>query len=237
MLPKISHPTFEVVIPSTKKKVKMRLMLVKEEKILLMAKESESQSDIARAVKQVVNNCLLDEKVDINKLAIFDIEYLFLKLRANSIDNVTKVSYKDTEDDTVYDFDIKLDEIEVKFPEGIDKTIKADEKIGIIMKYPEAFLMEEKQFSEISDPQEIFNLLVHSCIDKIYNGTEVINVDTVGEAELTEFIDSLNIETYQKIKSFLVNLPSMVYEIKYTNKLGNERQIVLRSLTDFFTLR
>ena len=108
MLPKIQYPVHTIIVPSTKKKVNFRPFLVKEEKILLMAKESEKDSDILMAVKQIVNNCSTDPKFDVNSLSIFDLEYIFLKLRAASVDNTIKISYKDLEDDKVYDFEIDL---------------------------------------------------------------------------------------------------------------------------------
>ena len=116
-LPKISYPTYTIKVPSTKKNVKFRPFLVKEEKLLLMAKESENNADILQSIKQIVNNCCLDENFDNEKLTIFDLEYIFIKLRAFSVDNIVKVSYKDEEDGQNYDFEVDLNSVEIDFPE------------------------------------------------------------------------------------------------------------------------
>jgi hypothetical protein len=130
-LPKIEHPIHKIKIPSTKKEVGFRPFLVKEEKLLLMAKESETPSDILSTIKQIINNCCLDPKFDINKLAIFDLEYIFLRLRAISVDNNVKVTYRDNEDQKLYDFDIPLNKVEIKYPE---KTAELLAKLAEIKK-------------------------------------------------------------------------------------------------------
>ena len=107
-LPKIDYPVYKIKVPSQKKESQFRPFLVKEEKLLLMAKESDNTSDILSAIKQIINNCSIDSKFDVNKLALFDLEYVFLKLRSISVDNIVKVSYKDNEDEKVYDFEIDL---------------------------------------------------------------------------------------------------------------------------------
>lgn len=234
-LPKITHPTFEVEIPSLKKKTKMRMMLVKEEKILLMAKESESPMDIMNAIKQVVNNCLTDNSVDIDKLALFDIEYLFLKLRASSIDNVTTVSYKDNEDEEIYKFDIDLSKVEVKFPENIDDVVVVNDKIKIALRYPSAAIFNDKTTFDNDD--ELFESIILSSIDKIFEGDNAISLDNYKREEIDEFMESLPIQAFQKVRDFIGNAPKLFYQIDYKNKFNNDRKIVLNNLNDFFTLR
>jgi hypothetical protein len=234
-LPKISHPTFEVDIPSLKKKTKMRLMLVKEEKILLMAKESESAADVMNAIKQVVNNCLVDTSIDVDKLALFDIEYLFLKLRSASIDNITNVSYRDNEDGEVYKFDIDLSKVEIKFPENIDDVVVVNDKIKIALKYPNASIFNDKTI--IDDNDEFFQMIVLNSIDKIFEGDNAIKLDNYKREEIDEFMESLPIQSFQKIRDFISNAPKLFYEIKYKNNLNNDRSIILNNLNDFFTLR
>ena len=135
-LPKIKHPIYEFKVPSMGTKESFRPFLVKEEKVLLMAKSSEDPSDAMRAVKQIVNNCAISESFDVDKLTIFDLEYLFLQLRAVSVSNIVKVSYRDNEDGKVYDFGIDLKEVDVEFPEGIEKVIRVTDDMGIVMKWP-----------------------------------------------------------------------------------------------------
>ena len=120
-LPKIEHPIFKIKIPSSKREVRFRPFLVKEEKILLIAKTSEQENDILLAIKQVVNNCALDD-LNIDKLALFDVEYLFLRIRAQSVNNIVSVTYRDNEDPMDYDFDIDLNNVNVVFPLNLEKT-------------------------------------------------------------------------------------------------------------------
>lgn len=235
-LPKLTHPMFDVVIPSTKKKTKVRPMLVKEEKILLMAKTGEDASEILAAVKQVVNNCIVDSDINVDKLALFDIEYLFVRIRSISVSNISKVSYRDNEDNKVYDFDVDLEKVEVKFPETVEKNYPITDTTGIVMKYPEASLYSDKTFLDVS-AEKVLDTLIMRCIDKIYEGDKMIDPKNVPEEELTEFIDSLDVTTYDKLRKFFNSLPTLYYKIEYKNEMGNERTIEMTSLTDFFTLR
>ena len=234
-LPKISYPTYSIKIPSTNKAAKFRPFLVKEEKLLLMAKESENNADILLAIKQVINNCCLDNNFDNEKLTIFDLEYIFIKLRAFSVDNVVKVSYKDDEDNQNYDFDVDLNEVEVKFPEKNDKNIKISEKLGILMKYPSACLYEDKDFLNL-DKDYLFELIIR-CIDKIYNGDNIYEAKNYTTKDLSEFLENLDSKTFVTIQDFLMNSPKLLHVLKYKNSLGKEKQITLSSLNDFFTFR
>lgn len=234
MLPKIKHPTFEFVVPSTKKKETFRPFLVKEEKILLLAKSSEDKIDILRALKQVVNNCAISSNFDIDKLAIFDLEYLFLKLRAVSVNNIAKVAYQDNEDQQIYEFDIDLNTIEVKFPEKSEQNIKVTKDIIIKMKYPSVTILDDRGIVEASD-DSYFDLVL-KCIDKVFDGEEVYDVQSSTKEELEEFLDQLSTPAFNKIQNFMSEMPKLYHELEYVNKNGNLRKIELSSLTDFFTL-
>ena len=234
-LPKIDYPSYTIKIPSLGKSVKFRPFLVKEEKLLLMAKQSENDNDILSAVRQVVNNCAIDSNFDIDKIAIFDLEYIFLKLRAFSIDNIVKVSYKDYEDEKIYDFQIDLNQIDIKVPKGIDNTVKISEKSGILMKYPSSKLYEDKDFLNL-EKDYMFELLVR-CIDKIYLEDEVFDPSNYSRDEISEFLENLNVKAFEDMQKFLLTVPKMEHKIKYKNSLGNDRQITLNSLNDFFTFR
>lgn len=233
-LPKIKHPTFEFKIPSTQKKETFRPFLVKEEKVLLMAKTSEDQSDIFRSMKQIINNCCVNESFDINKLTIFDLEYLFLQLRAVSVNDVAKVSYKDNEDEKVYDFEINLKEIQVNFPENIDKKIPISSTMGILMKYPSASLFDDKAF--LNSGEDSFFELIIRCIDMIYDGDNVYDPTNYTKEEMETFLDDVGITIFEKMQQFMINTPKLSHTIKYKNSLGNDRKIEMNSLTDFFTL-
>ena len=234
-LPKIEHPIYRIKIPSIGKDHSFRPFLVKEEKLLLMAKESNNNNDIFISIKQVINNCSLDSNLNIDKLSIFDLEYIFLRLRAFSVDNIVKVSYRDYEDDELYDFEVELDKVEVKFPENKNNVIKINENTGIIMKYPSASLYSDEDFLNL-EKEHLFKLIV-KCIDKIYYGEEVYDAKDIKQSELEEFLENLSVGVFKEVNDFLKNVPKLEYVIKYTNKKGSEREIYLNSLNDFFTWR
>lgn len=235
MLPKIDYPVNAIKVPSSGKSAKFRPFLVKEEKLLLMAKESNVETDILHAIKQVVNNCSVEPKFDVDTLTIFDIEYIFLKLRSMSVDNKITVSYKDFEDEKVYEFEIDLNSVEVEFPEKNDKDVKITKTSGILLKYPSASLYDDKDFMN-SDKEYLFELIIR-CVDKIYDGDNIFEAKDYKLSDLRSFIENIDVKTFEKLKEFLVNLPKLKHVIKYKNSLGNDREIVLSSLTDFFTLR
>jgi phosphotransferase system HPr-like phosphotransfer protein len=234
-LPKIQSPTFEVIIPSINKEVTFRPFLVKEEKILLMAQQSADEKEIIKAIKQVVNNCCLDDKLDIDKLATFDLEYLFLKLRARSVNNIVEILYKDFEDDKEYKIFVNLDDVEVVMPKKIDKNVKINKKSGILMKYPSVAIVDEiKQFdNEI----ELLNFFIIKCIDEIYDENDVYPASEQTEEELKDFIDNLDVKTFDKIREFMENMPKLEHKVTYKNSLGNEKNVTLSTLNDFFMLR
>lgn len=234
-LPKVRHPIFEFTVPSTKKRESFRPFLVKEEKILLMAKAAADPSDALRAVKQVVNNCAIDDAFDVDKLTIFDLEYLFIQLRAVSVTNMVTVSYRDNEDQSVYDFNIDLKEIEVKFPEKVDPVIKVTDQMGIIMKWPSASVLDDREYLKIGD--DAYYELILRCIDKIYDGDDIYNPAEYTLKEIEEFLDDCGVTILENIQDFMSQTPRLYHKLSYTNKNGKERVIELTSLTDFFTLR
>jgi hypothetical protein len=235
-LPKIDHPIYDVTIPSTKKKVKIRPMLVKEEKILLMAKEGSNPYEIFQAIKQVVNNCIVTGDFDANKLTLFDLEYMFLRIRSVSIGNIVKVSYRD-EDGKDYPFDIDLEKIEVKFPENHEMLIKTGESSGFQMKYPLASIYATEAFtSGKATEQELVDELIVNSIEDYFDGESTWRLSQQPRNEVREFMDGLDIATYNKIREFVAALPTLYYEVKYTNSNGKEQLIKLTTLTDFFIL-
>jgi len=233
-LPKVKHPLYDFKIPSTGKIESFRPFLVKEEKILLMAKASEDPGDIFRAVKQIVGNCCMNNSFDVDKIAIFDLEYLFLQLRAVSVNNVVEVSYRDNEDQKIYNFNIDLKTVEVQFPDKIEKVIKVTDKMGIQMKYPSASLFDDRDYFKTGD-QAFFELVLRS-IDKIYDEDEVYEASDYSKEEIEQFLDDCGIEVFTKIQEFMSNNPRLYHKLEYTNENGKERRIELTSLTDFFTL-
>jgi hypothetical protein len=260
-LPRIEHPTWELEIPSKKEKVKMRDMLVREEKILLQAKEGDEPAEILNAVKTVVQNCVETPGVSVDDWAIFDIEYAFLKLRAHSVSEIAETAYIDNDEvdtdmeginasSSEYDrklrqaqaqatrtFKIDLNEVKIKFPEKIESQIKVNNKVGIHLKYPPASLYSDKEFMQASG-DDLVHMLVQKSIDTIYDGKEISYDKThpAAPGEMKEFVESLDVKVYNKMKDFFNNLPHLEHEIKYTNKNGKDRTITLTTLGDFFQL-
>lgn len=237
MLPKLEHVANEIEVKSLGKKFKFRPILVKEEKLLLIAKESENDKDIFSAIKQVVANCALDETFDVDKLPIYELEWIFLRLRVQSIGGVVELAYHDNEDDQDYRFKIELDEIKLIYPEGSEPKIEVTPDVGILLRHPPATLYENDQFLNNTSTTDAFEQVLFASIDSIWEGEEVhvIGKDTDRE-ELKEFIDSLEPDVYRKIQTFFLSVPHMHYQIDYKNKNGTERNITLRTLADFFIL-
>lgn len=233
-LPKITHPTFDVTIPITNKKVKVRPMLVKEEKILLMAKQSEERSEQLEAIKQVVQNCIITDNVSVDNIAFFEMEYLFLKIRAASISSKGKAAYRDNEDNKVYNFDIDLDKVVLKSSAEVSPNIDLGGNIAIALSYPPTSVFTSKEFFTLDD-SKVFEHIFTKCLNKIYQGDEAFDPKQATPEELAEFVNSIPSKSYEKIQEFFNAIPTLFYEIKYQNEMGTERTITLTTLDDFFT--
>jgi len=230
-LPKINQPLFEMIIPSTKTKVLFRPFLVKEEKILLIAQQGGNDSDVVRAIRQVLNNCI-QANIDVSTLTTFDLEYMFLKLRAKSVNNIVKLSYRDGEDDTVYEFELDLDIIEVTENATNNPKIKISDTVGMTMKYPNASITEK--IGKFENEVELMTFFITNCIDTIYDEENVYVANEYSQEEINEFLDSLSVSTFEKIREFFDTLPKLYHKIEYVNSLGNNREIELTNLKDFF---
>lgn len=231
-LPKIQQPLFTMVQPSTGKEVTYRPFLVAEEKILLIAQQSDSDKDITLAIKQILNNVIQNTDFDPKNLTTFDLEIMFLKLRAKSVNNVVEVSFIDREDNKQYDFSINLDEIEIIFDPDNNPRIAINENVGIIMRYPTIDMLAE--LPDDIDYLEIVDQLVIKCISKVYTEDTVYAAEEYTPEEMKEFIDSLDVNTYDKIRNFFITLPKISHKLKYKNSLDHDREVELKTLKDFF---
>ena len=232
-LPKLNYPTFQLTLPSTKQTLTMRPFLVREEKILLTAQQTEDPKEVINAIKQVINNCVVGEfNTDI--LTTFDLEYVFIKLRARSVNNVIKLTYRDSEDNQRYDVECDLDTVEISHTPGHTNIINVSEVMTLIMKYPNAVLMQALN-PELNE-SEIFFELLNACIDEIVDSGTHYKVADYSKEEVEEFISSLDVTTFEKIQQFFQTMPRIKHELKYTNSLGTERVITLDNINDFFTL-
>ena len=240
-LPKIKIPLFDVTIPSTKKDAKFRPFLVKEEKILLIAQSGGSKREMVNSLKQVINNCvtMLDgTDVDVDTLTTFDLEYIFLKIRSKSVENVVKLKYLDHEDEKEYEFEVRLDDIAIKYSPDHSNKVKINDDIGIVLRYPTASIINtfDKEEDEDLSETEISIAMVKHCIDKIYDKEQVYLVSECAPGELDEFIDSMNVKAFEGIQKFFESMPTMYHKIEYTNSKGTARVIELTTLDEFFTL-
>jgi hypothetical protein len=197
----------------------------------LIAQQSGNDTEIIRAIKQILNNCIHDD-LDVDSLAIFDLEYMFLKLRSKSVNNVVKLSYRDNEDDKIYNFELDLDTIEIKMPENINSKVEINDVIGMTMKYPSASITD--RMKEFENEVDLMTFFIINCIDTIYDEDNVYVADEFSEKEITEFLDGLDVKTFEKIREFFERIPRLYHKIEYENSAGSKRSIELTSLKDFF---
>jgi hypothetical protein len=202
-----------------------------------MAKESQNVNDIFTAVKQVVNNCCMDNKVNIDKLPLYELEYAFLRLRMQSINNMVELSFHDNEDNQDYKFVVDLDTVQIKYPEPADNKIEVGTNgVGIILRHPPAALYSNENFLNAQGIPESFDEILFASIDQIYDEETVYEPAQSTREELEEFLESVDSSSYKKVQKFFESTPYMEHIIKYKNKNGTERTINLRSLSDFFIL-
>lgn len=232
-LPKLQHPIYELTLPSTNQQVKFRPFLVREEKILLMAKQSNDPKEIVRALKQIINNCIVEPQLDIEQLATFDLEYFFLKLRSKSVNNMVSLSYKDFEDEKIYTVEVDLDDVQIKRDPNHTSKIKINETVGLTLRYPSAEIYSKMS---TSDENEAALAAVKWCIDTVYDEDNVYPLKDFSDKEVEEFIQSLDVNSLEKILDFFRSMPKLHYEVKYVNSLGHTRVVELDTLSDFFTL-
>ena len=246
-LPKINSPVFELILPSTKQTVKYRPFLVKEQKILLIAGESNDQNANLIAIKQIINNCAID-KIDVEKLPTFDLEYLFINLRAKSIgENIElrmrhRTGYNDegAECDHVTLVDVNLLEIEVDQGVGHTDNIILDEEdqVGVKMKYPTLDDASLKNLNKKSKNQmDIAMETIANCIEYIYDKEEIYKIEDVTKKELFEFIDNLSQEQFLKINNFFTSMPKVKKEIEWKcGGCGSHDKVTLEGMSNFFVL-
>jgi hypothetical protein len=233
-LPVIQHPVFTLTLPSTKQKINYRPFLVKEEKMLLIAQSSGESSDIVRAVKQVVANCILTDTVNVDDFTTYDLEYFFIKLRSKSVQNIIKLTYRDRDDEQLYEVEVDLETVEVKQQEEVVGKVEIDEKSGILLRYPRVSILNGAE--DVENGVDFNFFILQACIDKIYNDGVTHDPSEFTKEELQAFVDSLSVPVYQQIQKFIDAMPRVEHVISYTNSNGKKVEIVLKTLTDFFTL-
>jgi hypothetical protein len=228
---KEATPKYELTLPSTGEKKIFRPFLVKEEKILLMAKESSDELTVMRAVRDLIESCVDIENTE--HLPMFDIEYMYLQLRAKSIGEVLTPTYILPDSDEEFELEINIDDIKVEFDKKHKKEVKITNDIVCTMSYPTIAMLEEIQNSDGGESIPLFNLIVH-CIDEIATKEETLNKNTLSITELSEFVRNFTKDQYEKMVNFFATSPKLEYKDTIKTKDGKEREIVLKGLLDFF---
>lgn len=233
-LPKINVPLHELTIPSTGKKVKYRPFVVKEEKLLLIAMESEDKNDITNAIIQIINNCL-QSKIDVEELSTFDVEYIFLNIRAKSVGEALEFSITCPDDgETQVEVEINIDDIKVNIDKNHKDTIDLENGYFIKMKYPTMKYIMNKKDDVKNIVESTFEYAVE-CIDQIYNDEEVWTAADSTKKEISEFVDTLNSKQYQKIQEFFNTMPKLKHTVKIKNpNTGVESDVTIEGLANFF---
>lgn len=231
-LPKLAIPEYECELPVSNLKVKYRPFLVKEEKLLYLAMESQKEKEMVNAVKTIIKNCT-DLKVNLNKIPTFEIEYLFLRIRAKAVGEISEFTVTCPDDEkTTVDVKLPLEQIEIQQDENHSKEIKLDDKVGIVMQYPSLDLFVDQNLREDPNIEDMFKLAAQ-CIEKVYDEEEVYDKFTLKEA--LDFIGELNSEQFQKIQDFFDTIPKLRHELTVTNPKTNvESTIPLEGLAAFF---
>lgn len=236
-LPRIATPTYELELPSTEQTIKFRPFLVKEEKLLVIALESEDTKQITNAIKTVIKNCIETKGIKVETLPTFDIEYLFLNIRAKSVGEEIDVNIICPDDEeTSVSVKINVDDIKVQTNEDHTNRIKLDDTLMMEMKYPslEQFIKNNFDISNNSAIDQSFEL-VASCVNKIYNEDEVWAAADVTKKELMDFLDQMNTAQFKQIEKFFETMPKLSHTIKVKNPNTEvESEVVLEGLSSFF---
>ena len=237
-LPKVNTPTYELVLPSSGRKIRYRPFLVREEKILIMALESEDVKQITNAVIEILNNCVLTKGTKIEKMSTFDIEYLFLNVRSKSVGETIDVNITCPDDNkTSVQMTIDLDTIKIKKDKTHKDTIKLDDSLSMKMKYPSMDQFIESNFDTSTQGDDIkttLNMII-SCIDTIYTEEESWSGTDSSKKELEEFIESLNSKQFKSIENFFTTMPKLTHKVKVKNpNTGVESEVTLEGLAAFF---
>ena len=234
-LPKLGYPTYELELPSTGKTVKFRPFLVKEEKVLLMALESEDEKQVISAVKDLLKNCIIS-RIKVDSLPSFDLEYLFLRIRAASIGETISVTVTCLDDnETQAEAQININDVEVFKPEGHDKKIMFDDKTGIVMRYPSMKEFIDREFLQKEmKTDQVYDFIADS-IDQIFDDEEVYDSSTTTKKEFRTFVDSLTTKQFEKIQQFYTTCPKLSHSFKVVNpKTGKESEYTIEGLQSFF---
>ena len=228
-LPIMKHPTFELTVPSTKSILKYRPFLVKEEKILLLAQGSNQTKDLISAVKQIVSNCVIEGDIDVDKAPTFDLEYIFLKLRANSVSDIAKFTLTE-EGGEQSKIEIDLNQVEIQHTENHSNIVDLGNGVHLEMRYPTYTTLSNLKNTNAVD---VTFEMIEKCIDKVIQGEEVMELKDFSKADVKEFLDSLTSQNFRDIQAFFDGIPKLQHTVEY--KVGKEKKSrTFTGLADFF---
>jgi len=233
-LPKLNDkPKYELTIPSLQEKVRYRPYLVKEEKVLMMALESQDKASALHAVVDTITSCI-DAEIDKSKLTLFDIEYMFIIIRSKSVGEVSDLGLKCSSCEKINDVSVKLDDIEIKKDKEVSKEIQLDENISLTMKYPNFNDVLKFEDNELTDTERTF-MLIGKCMESIETEEENILLKDVSDKEIDDFIESLNSQQFAKVREYVENMPRVEKEVKFIcGGCEKENKIILSGIDDFF---
>lgn len=238
-LPKINTPTYELDLPSSGKKIRYRPFLVREEKILILALESEDMKQISNAIVEILTACILTKGVKVSELATFDIEYLFLNVRAKSVGETVEVNITCPDDEeTQVKVEIAIDDIKVQRDSKHNNIIQLDENLSMKLKYPALDQFIENNFEVMENESEVNQSLsmIGACVEAIYDKEETWNASDYTKKELDEFIEQLNTKQFKMIEDFFATMPKLSHTIKVKNPNTKvESEVVLEGLASFFS--
>jgi hypothetical protein len=233
-LPKIVTPTYELRLPSTDQLIKYRPFLVKEEKVLLMAMESEDENQMINAVKTILKNCIVS-KIKVDDLAVFDIEYLFLNIRAKSVGEQIDLNITCPDDgETTVPLELNVEDIKVQKSEDHSRIISLNDTISVVMKYPSMEMFVKTNFTANAKTEDVFEIAA-SCIEQVVEGEDVYETKSFSKKEINDFLDSLDTAQFLLIQKFFETMPKLSHTVKVTNPVTNvESDVVLEGLASFF---
>ena len=231
-LPKLNTPTYELVLPSTGEKIKYRPFLVKEQKLLMLAQESKDENSLADTLGQLVKSCTF-EKIDAENSPMFDIEYIFLKLRAKSVGETAEISILAKDDNkTRVPIKVNLDKIDIHMTADHTNEVQIDDKIKLVLKYP--VLRDMKHISESDDEYKKMFAVLNKCIHEIHHGDKIYNSIDVTQKEIDEFVESMNTSQLAKVLDFFTTMPKLRHPVSFINpKTKVKNEVVLEGLQTF----
>jgi len=234
-LPTMDLPTYDLEVPSTKKKIKVRPFLVKEEKVLLMALESENEENIRGAVQNLLKSCI-QSRIKLENLATFDLEYIFLNIRAVSVGEIVEINVTCQDDnETTVRYNLNLTDVKVTFPKGHSNKIMLTKDTGVIMKYPSFNRFVDSQFANKEVTEDTVLEIIAESIDQIFQGEEVFDESTTTPKEFKEFVESLTNAQMEKLQKFFETSPKLEHKFKVRNPNTDvESDYTISGLAAFF---